>query len=69
MLSLKAVRIIKLLKAVFNENRFIVNLIYQVYIKQETLGVVTVAMISSTLASFRKFQYFQRPIYNPVEHL
>ena len=37
--------------------------------EQEMLGVVTIAMICSTLASFRKFQYFQRPIYNPVEHL
>ena len=26
-------------------------------------------MICSTLASLWKFQYFQRPIYNPVEHL
>ena len=26
-------------------------------------------MICSTLASFWKFEYFRRPIYNPVEHL
>ena len=37
--------------------------------KQETLGVVTIAMICSTSASLRKFQYFPRSIYNPVEHL
>ena len=37
--------------------------------KQETLRVVTIAMICSTLASLWKFQYFRRPIYNPVEHL
>ena len=32
--------------------------------KQETLRVVTIVMICSTLASLWKFQYFQRPIYN-----
>ena len=37
--------------------------------KQETLNVVTIAMICSTLASLWKSQYFQRPIYNPVEDL
>ena len=37
--------------------------------KQETLCVVTIAMICSTLASLWKSQYFQRPIYNPVEDL
>ena len=26
-------------------------------------------MICSTLASLWKFQYFRRPVYNPVEHL
>ena len=35
----------------------------------ETLHVVTIAMIWSTLDSFRKFQYFRRHIYNSVEHL
>ena len=34
---------------------------------KKTLCVVTIAMIYSNLAS--KFQYFRRPIYNPVEHL
>ena len=34
---------------------------------KKTLCVVTTAMIYSNLAS--KFQYFRRPIYNPVEHL
>ena len=33
-------------------------------IKQETLRVVTVALICSTLAALWEFQYFQRPIYN-----
>ena len=37
--------------------------------KQETLCFVTMAMICSTLASLWKSQYFQRPIYNPVEDL
>ena len=37
--------------------------------KQETLCVVTIAMICSTLASLWKSQYFQGPIYNPVEDL
>ena len=37
--------------------------------KQETLCVVTIAMICSTLASLWKSQYFRRPIYNSVEHL
>ena len=36
---------------------------------QETLHVVTIAMICSTLASLWKFQYFRRHIYNSVEHL
>ena len=31
--------------------------------------VVTIVMICSNLASLWKFQYFRRPIYNPVEHL
>ena len=38
-------------------------------IKQETLRVVTFAMIYSTLTSLWRFQCFQRPIYTPVEHL
>ena len=38
-------------------------------IKQETLCVVTITMICSTLAWLWKSQYFWRPIYNPVEHL
>ena len=37
--------------------------------KQETLCASTIAMICSTLALLSKFQYFQRPMYNPVEHL
>ena len=37
--------------------------------KQETLCLVTMAMICSTLASLWKSQYFQKPIYNPVEDL
>ena len=38
-------------------------------VKKKTLCVVTIAMICSNLASPWKFQYFRRPIYNPVEHL
>ena len=38
-------------------------------IKQETLRVVAIAMICSTLASLWKFQHFRRPIYNSVKHL
>ena len=37
--------------------------------KQKMLWVVTIAMTRSTLASLWKFQYFRRPVYNPVEHL
>ena len=37
--------------------------------KQETLHVVTIVMIYSTLASLWKFQYFRRPIYNQIVHL
>ena len=37
--------------------------------KQETLCVETITMICSTLASLWKSQYFQRPIYGPVEDL
>ena len=37
--------------------------------EQETLRVVTIAMISSTLASLWKYHCFRRPIYNLVEHL
>ena len=37
--------------------------------KQETLRVVTIAKICSTLASLWKFQYFWTPTYNSVEHL
>ena len=36
---------------------------------KKTLCVVTIAMIYFNLASLWKFQYFRRPIYNPVEHL
>ena len=36
---------------------------------KKTLCVVTIAVICSNLASLWKFQYFRRPIYNPVEHL
>ena len=38
-------------------------------LEQETLCVVTIAMICSTVASLWKSQYFQRAIYNPVEDL
>ena len=38
-------------------------------VKQETLRVVTTAMICSNLAWLWKFKYFRRPIYNPLEHL
>ena len=38
-------------------------------LNKKTLCIVTIAMICSNLASFWKFQYFRRPIYNPVEHL
>ena len=37
--------------------------------KQETLRVVTIVMICSSLVSLWKFQHFQRPIYNPVQDL
>ena len=37
--------------------------------KQETLHVVAIAIICSTLASLWKFQYLKRSIYNPEEHL
>ena len=37
--------------------------------RDETLRVVTIAMICFTLVLLWKFQYFRRPIYNPVEHL
>ena len=37
--------------------------------EQEMLRVVTISMICSILASNWKFQYFQRLIHNPVEHL
>ena len=37
--------------------------------KQESLCVVTIAMICSNLASIWKFQNSRRPIYKPVEHL
>ena len=37
--------------------------------QQETLRVVTIAMICSTLTTLWKFQYFRRSMYNPVEHL
>ena len=37
--------------------------------KQETLRVVTITIIFSTLALLWKFQYFRRPIYYTVKHL
>ena len=37
--------------------------------QQETLRIVTISIIFSTLASLWKFQYFRRPIYNRVKHL
>ena len=37
--------------------------------QQETLCVLTIAMICSTLTWVWKFQYFRRPLYNPVKHL
>ena len=43
--------------------------LYRMKIEQETLRVVTIAMICSTLASLWKFQNFWRLIYNPVEQL
>ena len=36
---------------------------------KKTLYVVTIAIICSNLASLWKFQYFRRPIYNPVKHM
>ena len=38
-------------------------------LQQETLRVVTIALIYFTLALHRKFEYFRRFIYNPVKHL
>ena len=38
-------------------------------LNKKTLCVVTITIICSNLASFWKFQYFRRPIYNPVEYL
>ena len=35
-------------------------------INKKTLCVVTIAMICSNLAYLWKFQYFRRPIYNPI---
>ena len=37
--------------------------------KQETLYVVIISMTCSTLASLWKFQYFRRPVHDPVKHL
>ena len=48
---------------------FAVEQPFKVQIKEETLRVVTIAMISSILVSLWKLQYFRRPIHNPVEHL
>ena len=38
-------------------------------VNKKTLCVVAIAMIYSNLASLWTFQYFRRPVYNPVEHL
>ena len=38
-------------------------------VNKKTLCVLTIALICSNLASFWKFQYFLRPLYNPVRHL
>ena len=60
-------------KALLNFIRPIGKKIYYIYncveIKQETLRVVTIAVICSTLASLWKFQYFRKPIYNSVKYL
>ena len=48
-----------------NRSNFLSDTIF----KQETQRVVTIAMFCSTLALLWKFQYFWRPIYNPVELL
>ena len=44
-------------------------IVYVFHQEKETLRVVTIAMVCSTLASLWKFQYFRKPIFNPVEHL
>ena len=36
-------------------------------LKQETIRVLTIVMICSTLVSLGKIQYFRRPTYNPAE--
>ena len=38
-------------------------------IKTRTLRFLTIVMISSTLVSLWRFQYFPRPLYHPVEQL
>ena len=47
----------------------VMAMVYWIQLKQETLRVVTIAMICFTSASLRTFQYSRRSIYNPVEHL
>ena len=37
--------------------------------KQQTLRIVTIVMTCPPIASLWKFQYFRRPVCNPVEHL
>ena len=47
------------------------NGLFMCYFKfeQETVRILTIAMICSNLASYWKIQDFWRPIYNPVKHL
>ena len=42
---------------------------YSLKDNKKTLCVLTIAMICSNLTPLWKFQYFRRPIYNPVKHL
>ena len=49
--------------------KFLFLLLLKTIFNKKTLCVVTMAMICSNLATLWKFQYFQTPIYNPLEHL
>ena len=48
---------------------FFFSLFAKTKVNKKTLCVVAIAMIYSNLASLWTFQYFRRPVYNPVEHL
>ena len=60
---------LKKVKSVNLSQISLLNMWLLVQTKQETLRVVTMARICSTLASLWKFQYFKRGIYDPVKNL